>query len=89
MRKYGLTIAAYERMLGEQNGLCAICHRCGDGERLCVDHEHVDGYSAMPPAEKARLVRGLLCRKCNSGVGMLRDNRELLARATEYLGPSW
>jgi hypothetical protein len=33
--------------------------------RLCIDHQHVRGFKAMPPEEKRTWVRGLLCFTCN------------------------
>ena len=69
---YGLTSEEYDALLVTQDGRCAICER-GD-ERLCVDHNHVTG-----------VIRGLLCRKCNGGVGLLQDNPGLLDQAANYL----
>jgi len=74
MRKYGLGVAEYRDMLAAQDGRCAICLRSDTGVRLCVDHSHVTGR-----------VRGLLCRKCNTGIGMLDDSQDNLTRAKAYL----
>lgn len=73
-REYGITAAAYQARLAEQNGQCAICKTRTDGETLSVDHCHT-----------TRKVRGLLCRKCNSAIGLLGDNPVLLKAAFEYL----
>lgn len=76
-QEYGITPEQYDAMLAEQDGGCAICdRRIGDGagRRLYVDHCHDTG-----------IVRGLLCSTCNSGIGQFRNNRDLLARAIEYL----
>lgn len=61
----------WSEMLASQGGRCAIC--CGPGP-LAVDHDHEKGH-----------VRGLLCRKCNTGIGMLRDDPVLLRRGYHYL----
>jgi hypothetical protein len=55
-----------------QEGRCATCGR-GD-KILCVDHNHSTG-----------IVRGLLCHRCNLGIGFLQDNPDLTQRATDYL----
>jgi hypothetical protein len=66
---------AYERLLPVQNGRCAICGmQETDKRKLFVDHCHHSGE-----------VRGLLCSTCNTGIGMLRDDANLAARALEYL----
>jgi len=54
-----------------------VCAICGVTETLGVDHCHVSG-----------VVRGLLCRKCNVGLGMFDDNPILLVKALTYLGAS-
>lgn len=71
-KKYGITKKMYESLLAEQGGGCAICGRVDD---LAIDHNH----------ETAQ-VRGILCRRCNAGMGQLQDDPELLKRAAYYLG---
>lgn len=77
---YGITYADYARMLAEQDGLCAICKKpetsVQDGKVrfLAVDHCHNTG-----------LVRGLLCMNCNSAIGRLGDDPDMLDRAAAYL----
>lgn len=77
IRAFGLTPEDYVRMLDEQHGVCAICggpQVGGKNRRLCVDHCHKTGE-----------VRGLLCTKCNAGLGMYDDNVDTLAKALAYL----
>lgn len=69
---YGLTPEKFAALVDNQKGLCAICGL--RPRKLCVDHCH-----------NTLKVRGLLCRKCNSGIGLLRDSPQLLKRALEYL----
>jgi len=56
------------------NGLCDVCGRPPTGNRLSIDHNHVTGE-----------LRGLLCINCNTGLGMFKDNPELLLLAVDYL----
>jgi hypothetical protein len=78
--KYGLTLEQYSEMLAKQGGCCAIC---GLPERarnqhgqlsLSVDHSHTSGR-----------VRGLLCRSCNTILGMAKENAGVLERAIDYI----
>jgi recombination endonuclease VII len=73
LRKYGLTPADYERMLREQDGLCALCHR-RPARGLVVDHCHATSR-----------VRGLLCDKCNSGLGFFDDDAERMRTGAGYV----
>lgn len=74
-RKFGITQGDYDRMLEAQGFGCGICGDVRPGGRTFhVDHDHVTGE-----------VRGLLCVKCNQGIGLLRENPALLHMAVEYL----
>jgi hypothetical protein len=75
---YGLTHDQYTEKLASQNGVCAICGNGHSGrlnaKHLSVDHDHDTG-----------MVRGLLCSKCNMGIGYFKENHEILQKAIDYL----
>ena len=68
---YGITSEEKKAMEEIQGGRCSICHLVFP---LCIDHNHKTGE-----------VRGLLCRQCNIGIGLLQDNPEILLEAYKYL----
>lgn len=75
LQKYKLSLKDYELLLKVQEFKCAICgHNHNEFDNLAVDHCH-----------KTEEVRGLICRKCNSGIGFLNDDIKLLEKALEYL----
>ncbi len=61
-------------LLKQQFGSCGICgfSESSNGRRFAVDHNHRTGR-----------VRGLLCIKCNFGLGYFNDDPELLKAAIE------
>lgn len=74
-RSYGISLEDFEILLKKQNGVCKICTQsCSRHSRLSVDHCHSTG-----------VIRGLLCDRCNTGIGKFEDNPELLRKAAEYL----
>lgn len=73
--RYGLAIEDYELAVSRAGGVCEICGgKCRTGQRLSVDHDHATGS-----------LRGLLCRRCNAGLGHFDDQPDRLARAVAYL----
>lgn len=74
--KYKLTSEQYDELLVQQNNCCAICHTTETGYHsyFHVDHDHISG-----------VIRGLLCHKCNKGLGLFYDNSEVLREAAKYL----
>ena len=68
---YGISSSTVKEITAKQENVCAICGRIAS---LCVDHCHSNGK-----------VRGMLCAKCNQGLGLFYDNPILLEKAVEYL----
>jgi hypothetical protein len=79
-RNYSITIQDYEKMLSEQEGLCAICK--GTGFKMA---EHHNLLLVVDHCHKTGRVRGLLCHNCNRGLGLFQDDTEFLSRAKDYL----
>lgn len=53
------------------------CEICGRQNKLVIDHNHKTGK-----------LRGVLCPKCNTGIGLLCDNAALCEKAAQYLRSS-
>jgi hypothetical protein len=53
---------------------CEICGASKLRRKLDLDHCHKTGE-----------IRGLLCESCNKGIGLLRDDVQLLRKAIKYL----
>lgn len=71
--RYGITRERYAEMLAQQDGKCAIC-RDVPRRDLHIDHCHATGA-----------VRGLLCNRCNTGLGQFRDRADFLETARLYV----
>lgn len=56
------------------SGVCDLCGGPPTGRRLVIDHDHETGQ-----------FRGLLCGRCNRGLGAFGDTLEGLRRAVSYL----
>lgn len=70
-----LSYEEYIGLLNKQNNLCAICELPEkNGKNLAIDHCHKTGK-----------LRELLCRNCNTALGFLNDNIEILKKAIKYL----
>jgi hypothetical protein len=77
IKNYGITRAEYEQILINQNNKCASCEEDFNSFRPVVDHDHMFGK-----------VRGILCVKCNAGIGMFDNDEEKLYKAIKYLKKS-
>ena len=74
-RKFGITLGDYEDMLFGQGGKCLICGEEQHGNKeLSVDHDHKTGK-----------IRSLLCSRCNTFVGYIESNPDLLPNVIEYI----
>lgn len=83
-KRYSITDSDYMNLLKLQNYCCAICKihiddhrkRKGAKKNFAVDHSHEDNK-----------VRGLLCYKCNMGLGYFNDSIIKIQEALKYLRP--
>ena len=74
-RTFGISADEFDVLLEAQGGCCAICR--GRPERaasLHLDHCHDTGA-----------IRGILCGRCNQGLGLFGDDVALLDSAVRYL----
>ena len=80
LKRYNITLKEYKELLKKQKGVCAICKQSevsklkGKIKKLAVDHCHKIGK-----------VRGLLCDRCNRGLGYFRDDKIIIKNALNYL----
>lgn len=74
-RRLNLSLEDYEQMQRQHDNKCAICKESEkDNPSLSVDHCHTTGK-----------VRGLLCTRCNRGLGLFKDSQFNLEQAIAYL----
>lgn len=83
MKKYGMTLDEFKEMSAKQKDKCAICGEKEIRKRkngipgttpLHIDHDHNTG-----------IIRGLICHRCNSALGLMRDDIKILYAAIKYL----
>lgn len=79
---YGLTKGEYDQKLANQKGACDLCKKpLGDGP-ICVDHDH----RCCPGIRTCgKCVRGLIHKKCNSGLGHFEDDPDTCLLAARYI----
>jgi hypothetical protein len=80
-RKIGLDPDEVLAYWETHNGLCDVCgnppeklRKSGVTESLHIEHNHITGK-----------FRGLVCHKCNLGMGLLNDSADLLRKAADFL----
>jgi len=75
LRRYGMTKEEALALTKLAGGKCQICgDRFSKENPAHIDHDHNTG-----------IVRGVLCRCCNSGLGLFKDSPDVLKLAVEYL----
>jgi len=74
-KTYGITLEDYNSMLTEQQGCCKVCgtHEGDLNQALAVDHCHKQGH-----------VRALLCSNCNTALGLLKEDINIMRKLIEY-----
>jgi hypothetical protein len=85
LRRYGLTVERFNALVAEQDGKCAIC-QCDEpgGQGVWhVDHDHTCCNSRKTSCGKC--IRGLLCSRCNIGLGNFKEDPVVVRMAVVYL----
>lgn len=80
LRKYGLTVEDWRTMLAQQGGTCVICGKGGKTKHLSIDHDHM-----IEKAYGEMVVRGMLCARCNSGLGRFEWSDDVLRKLMSYV----
>ena len=70
--RYDITKDTYEEMYSNQEGKCFLCEQ--SFEVLCIDHSHKTGQ-----------IRKLLCKDCNSALGLLKENLNTVENLKKYI----
>lgn len=76
-KEKGITLEEYNRIMSLHNGVCDICGTTEPGglhKKFNLDHCHSTG-----------MLRGVLCMRCNTGIGKFSDRIDLLEAAIRYL----
>jgi len=73
--RYGINSEQFDKIFESQGRLCAICGSDkSDSRNFVVDHNHKTGN-----------IRGILCSYCNRGLGIFKDDVDIMTRAILYL----
>ncbi len=70
-KKYDVTVEFLQELINKSNNKCEICRK---ERKLCVDHDHKTGK-----------VRSMICRKCNSALGMIEDDPQIALSLSSYI----
>jgi len=79
--QYGMSIEDYNILLNKQNNKCAICE-----SKFVNNNKHK--YFHIDHCHKTNIIRGLLCARCNVGLGYFNDDLNILKQAVYYLETS-
>ena len=72
-RQCNISEAEFQQLVSSRT--CDICFTNIDiNDKLCIDHDH-----------KTNKVRGTLCHRCNTALGLFLDNIDNLRQAVLYL----
>lgn len=78
VRKYGVSFEWFDQQFEKQNKLCGTCHKplewTNKQNTPHVDHCH-----------NSKKVRGILCNRCNTVLGLCLDDKGLFTNLIGYL----
>lgn len=84
LRRYGLTPAQFNALLEAQGHRCAVCRTAKPGgQGWHVDHDHTCCNTRKRSC--GRCIRGILCTRCNIGIGNFKDDPDIIQAAINYI----
>lgn len=73
-KDYGISVEEYNSLIVGAGTLCPICRKSFGEIPPCIDHDHSTGK-----------IRGVICRRCNLGIGLFKESIDAFLNAVEYL----
>lgn len=73
-KRFGIGVGEYRAKEAAQGGRCAACGDPPGARSLAVDHDHQTGA-----------IRDLLCDRCNTSIGLMREMPSRLEALIAYL----
>ena len=71
--RFNISLDEYKRLMEED--FCHICRKTNQSNRdFHIDHCH-----------KTNIVRGVLCSNCNTALGLLKENPDIILNALKYI----
>src|SRR5690606_1697799 len=80
LKRYKIDLKTYNSLLERQDSKCKICKISIEGHQKRKGTNH---YFAVDHCHETGRIRGLLCFKCNMGLGYFNDDRNLLKEAVK------
>lgn len=76
--RHGITIGEYDKMVAKYDG---NCWSCKERPATHIDHDHKCCKKAYSCGQ---CIRGILCSQCNTALGLLQDNVDMINKLSEY-----
>ncbi len=84
-RKYGISLEDYQAMWDAQGGLCANCHQPETRVSNYGTKDSPVSWLAVDHCHKTGKIRALLCFRCNTLIGKVNEDIELLKQTIHFL----
>ena len=94
LQRYGLDYAGWLQIIqldvhtmpgGGMSWFCPVCGEFPKGGKSVIDHQHVRGWKTMPPVERRKYVRGVVCITCNHWILTSHGTVGKFLAAADYL----
>jgi hypothetical protein len=77
--RHNMSREKYDEMIARHNGKCWVCK---EREAVNIDHDH---SCCSGTWSCGKCIRGVLCNRCNTALGLMQDDKKILSKAISYL----